>query len=381
MLKTKLQDHPFELFREKSLATDHIRLAVISDAVPERNGVGAYYQDLLDHLRPRLAATELVSPPTNLVKGERRYLLSLPGDATQPLCFPPLLQLRRILKRLQPHVIIVPTPGPYGLAGMLFGRQLGAVLIAGFHTHFEQLSDLYWSRWFGGASKCYLSWANRRLFKASHLVLANSQEMVETAYRLGAGQAELIGTPVPQSFVTAPVRPLSEKGRKALFAGRLAPEKNLASVLEAARLQPDWQFTVAGDGPLRPLVERTTRDLDNLTYRGWLDRDALRAEFDRADLLLLPSKVESFGTVALEAMIRGRMVLVSAGCGIQEWTSMQPGLLVMSAGQSLDEALQGFASLSPMERQKRADAGRLAACAWNDWTIMGWLELLNRSVV
>ena len=45
-----------------SLAIGDLRLAVTSDAAPERNGVGAYYEDLLDYLSTRLAHAEVFSP-------------------------------------------------------------------------------------------------------------------------------------------------------------------------------------------------------------------------------------------------------------------------------------------------------------------------------
>ena len=39
-----------------------IRLLAISDAAPSRNGAGAYYQDLLEQMEGKLAATRLYSP-------------------------------------------------------------------------------------------------------------------------------------------------------------------------------------------------------------------------------------------------------------------------------------------------------------------------------
>ena len=71
-----------------SLAIGDLRLAVTSDAAPERNGVGAYYEDLLDYLSSRLAHAEVFSPVINDGQWQAPLVLPMPGDATQKLCFP-----------------------------------------------------------------------------------------------------------------------------------------------------------------------------------------------------------------------------------------------------------------------------------------------------
>ena len=37
------------------LGVEDLRLAIASDAAPERNGVGAYYEDLIGYLSPRVS--------------------------------------------------------------------------------------------------------------------------------------------------------------------------------------------------------------------------------------------------------------------------------------------------------------------------------------
>ena len=41
--------------------TPDLRVAFFSDSLPERNGTGAYYHDLLAHLAPRVGAVEVIS--------------------------------------------------------------------------------------------------------------------------------------------------------------------------------------------------------------------------------------------------------------------------------------------------------------------------------
>ena len=89
-----------------SLAIGDLRLAVTSDAAPERNGVGAYYEDLLDYLSTRLAHAEVFSPVIKDGQWQAPLALPMPGDATQKLCFPNPIALQRALTELDPHVLI-----------------------------------------------------------------------------------------------------------------------------------------------------------------------------------------------------------------------------------------------------------------------------------
>ena len=44
------------------MAPDDLRVAVVSDATRERNGVGTYYADLVQQLRGQGATAELICP-------------------------------------------------------------------------------------------------------------------------------------------------------------------------------------------------------------------------------------------------------------------------------------------------------------------------------
>ena len=94
-------------------------------------------------------------------------------------------------------------------------------------------------------------------------------------------------------------------------------------------------------------------------------------------MLVLPSKVESFGTVALEAMARQRLVLVSGDCGIVQWPSLTAGLCRIGEGESLTDAISRVVALSPGDRAARVEAARSAACDLNRHSLHRWLELLG----
>jgi glycosyltransferase involved in cell wall biosynthesis len=162
-----------------------------------------------------------------------------------------------------------------------------------------------------------------------------------------------------------------------LYAGRLASEKNIEAVIDAAERLPHLRFVVAGDGPQRPLVQAKADELGNLEYVGWIPRPEVVALFDRCDMLMLPSHVESFGTVALEAMARRRLVVVSPHCGILDWKPLSQSVLRMQRDETLAEAIQRIGNWDGQTLAAKAEQGHRAIESLNARTVEHWLDLLG----
>jgi len=349
-------------------------VVIVSDSLPERNGVGAYYWDLLGLLEDAGCKATILCPSE-----QRPTLLRfpLPGDSTQRIWIPSLFRFRRVMKQCRPQTIIVATPGPYGLVGAWWARRLGAKLIVGFHTHFSSVTDVYSNRFLRAFSRFYFSIADKILFRYGDLVLANSEAMVDLARSLGARNVGVMGTLLPGDSLRDPDPPVSGKLDRVVFAGRLAPEKRVQTVIDAARRLPDIRFTIAGDGPLRKDVEQQAAGVPNLEYLGWVSRERLLDEMDKADMLVLNSVVESFGTVALEAMARERLALVSPTCGIVEWPDLVDNLYQINDGESLADAIARVAALSPESRAAAARSARKAALRLNRGSLLHWLDVIR----
>lgn len=352
-----------------------LRVAIFSDALPERNGAGSYYEDLVPQLAPHLGGIRMFRPAV------RRRLwwltLPLPGDPTQKLILPNLFRIRRAFRAFDPQLVIAVTPGPFGLLGLSLARRQGSTFLSAFHTHFEGLVTLYGDTWFFRAARRYLEGVNRRLFRHSAAVLVNNEGLVQTVRDLGAQRAPVMGTPLSAAFLDTPPKVHSGGLGRILFAGRLAPEKNLPALIEAIKARPELEFVLAGDGPLYKELAQLAERCANLRLTGWLDRPDLRAEMDAADLLVLPSHMETFGTVALEAMARGRPALVAEAAGIHRWPVLEDALFVFHSDQSLADALAQLEERAPEDWHEHAEAARLAAETLNRQTIEQWLRLLE----
>lgn len=110
-----------------------------------------------------------------------------------------------------------------------------------------------------------------------------------------------------------PVRTPEFDGRPlVLYVGRLQKRKRLDLLMTACASQPSElkpRLRIVGDGPIREELERKARDLFPETeFTGALYGDELTAEFDRADLFVLPGT----GGLALQQAMASALPLIAA---------------------------------------------------------------------
>jgi len=96
--------------------------------------------------------------------------------------------------------------------------------------------------------------------------------------------------------------------RSAAVLARLIPLKRIDRVIACARLLPDVQFNIYGDGPEKALLEKMADGLNNVFFRGYTsDIDAV---FRENSILLITSDYEGYCISGIEACVRGRPVIV-----------------------------------------------------------------------
>ena len=103
------------------------------------------------------------------------------------------------------------------------------------------------------------------------------------------------------------------------YAGRLVPEKGIASLLDAVHALPGVELHIAGDGPLATQM----RGDPQVRLLGKLERSAMQDFWDSLDACVLPSLTtrawaEQFGRVLVEAMAAGVPVIGSSSAAIPE---------------------------------------------------------------
>jgi len=188
----------------------------------------------------------------------------------------------------------------------------------------------------------------RWLVRRARIVVCASRSLAEDARLLGAGDVRVIPSPVPiPEAVGVPDDP-----PHALYVGRLSDEKGVRELADATRGLP---LVVVGDGPLRPLFP------DAL---GFVPPHELGRHYERAAIVVVPSRREGYGMVAREAMAHGRPVVATAVGGLLDAVEDGvTGVLVPPRDPAaLREAIAGLLA-DEQRRSQLGGAARLRAAA------------------
>jgi glycosyltransferase involved in cell wall biosynthesis len=145
----------------------------------------------------------------------------------------------------------------------------------------------------------------------------------------------------------------SGSGKYVVFAGRLSPEKGVATLLDAwqrdATLPP---LQIIGDGPLAPAVQAAVRSDSRITWRGRLESSGVHASLQDAGILVMPSVwYETFGRTIAEAYACGTPVAASDLGAMAELVAEGVTGTLFRPGDaaSLALAIHRLTDLSPMD--------------------------------
>lgn len=143
---------------------------------------------------------------------------------------------------------------------------------------------------------------------------------------------------------------------KVLFVGRFDRQKGFDIVLEAAGalLAADIHVLAVGG---YVIDQGNVLPPGNVTLAGWVDRSALAPYFEWCDAVVMPSRWEAFGLVAIEAMRAAKPILASDRGALPELISHgQTGLIFGSpTAAALVECIQSLdLSMLPTMGRKAA---------------------------
>ncbi len=147
-----------------------------------------------------------------------------------------------------------------------------------------------------------------------------------------------------------------------LYIGRLAREKGVHYLIEAAKFLPkNIEFHIAGDGPEKQNLERQTESLalPNIKFRGYLEGDRLKKEFSGCIATILPCNwFETFGLTIAESFAYGKPVIASRIGAIPELVSENTDGLLFEPGN--EEQLSQAVYRLYRERELVAEMGKNA---------------------
>jgi glycosyltransferase involved in cell wall biosynthesis len=244
---------------------------------------------------------------------------ALPEYELQRLSFPPIMQILDYIQREQFTEIIISTPGPMGLVGLLAAKMLNLQTSGIYHTDIpEYVRILTEDRFLESLAWSYMHW----LYGQMDTVFVNSEHYRKCWIDRGFAPEKLKILPrgLDTDLFTPTRRDLtfwSGSGGngsevRLLYVGRISREKDLDVLATAYKKIRDSSQPVklylVGDGPYS---ETLAAALPEAIFLGYLTGEKLAKAYASADIFVFPSTTDTFGNVVLEAQASGLPVIVS----------------------------------------------------------------------
>ncbi|MBN2403260.1 MAG: glycosyltransferase [Spirochaetes bacterium] len=295
----------------------------ITDTFEDSNGVAMVLKSMLAEIRRRNLPIDILAASSSLESGDHFISVkpvsefTLPFYKQQPVRIPNLLEIHKLFKEGEYNRIICSTEGPMGMAAVYLKYAYSVPAYFYVHTDWMMFSDKVLR--LNDENKSRL----RRMLRAFYrqfdglFVLNRDQQNWLTGRDMGFDPAKVFLTAhwaddgfSPMTTDKQRIFGINGNETVILFAGRISDEKGVMEIPlimeKVRRMYPDAKIAFAGKGPR----ENDLKDaMPDAIYLGWVDHEKLPEIYSAADLLILPSRFDTFGCVVLEALSCGLPVI------------------------------------------------------------------------
>ena len=313
------------------LATTSLKITLVTETFPpEINGVALTLEKLHNFLNISGHRPSVIRP--------RRFSETRKPELVQGFPIPMYPKLRfgigsplrlyQTIKSKMPDIIHLATEGPLGLACLGIAKSLRIPVVSSFHTNFDLYANDYKMGFLSSGISHYLRWFHNQ----TEATFAPSNACLERLQALGYKNTKIwtrgvdtsLFNPIQKDLNFKSKIGLSETDILLLYVGRLAPEKNIVSLLETfkkARSTLNKQgknlfLALVGTGPL--VGQSDLEKTNGIILPGELRGNHLAQWYASADIFVFPSTSETFGNVILEAQASGLPVLCLNSLATQE---------------------------------------------------------------
>jgi glycosyltransferase involved in cell wall biosynthesis len=264
----------------------------------------------------------------------------------------------RIMLRAAPDVV----HAHGGPGGVLIWKRIDVPIVYTAHHTYRQAHVR-------GSVKRLLAGVEARSYRQAALVLPVSRSTANSLLEMGipASRIEVL----PNGVDTVDVPGVEHEDGRVLFVGRVEREKGVLDALSMFRdlgaTIPGMRGVVVGGGGLEAQVRRAVAAAGGrVEYLGSLDRTALHREYARAAVVVMPSRFEGLGMVALEAQSAGTPVVGYDVDGLRD--AVGGGGVLVPAGDvpALRDAVAKLLG-DPGRRSELGERGREAMRAEQSW--------------
>jgi glycosyltransferase involved in cell wall biosynthesis len=337
------------------------RLLWMTDTYGDHNGVSTVLKATLQEVRRRNLPIDLLICSNSIPSEEHLIVVkpvtefTFPFYRQQPFRIPNYFSVYRIFKRGGYNRIICSTEGPMGLAAIWLKKVFSVEIFFYLHTDWltfaketvaleqtglnrlQKLLRIYYKK-FGNV---FVLNSDQQRWLTGETMGLDPSRVFLTAHWADEMFAQLQGDRGDVQQVNwiqyDALKPVI------LYAGRVSKEKGvleLPGIFRKIRaVLPEVQMVIAGTGP----AENELREaMPEATYLGWVERELLPSLYGSADLLLLPSRFDTFSCVVLEALSCGLPVVAYNTKGPKEILEDSKTGFLVESGEEMAGKVVGY---------------------------------------
>lgn len=335
-----------------------LRVAVFSDsALPILNGVSISIDALVREMRNQGHSVHVFTASHFRYKdpdpNTSRFLaLTTPWARNYPLAVPPFYPMLHRFRKQPFDVIHTHTPFTIGFVGLRWAQSHGIPVVSTYHTLYDK-----YAHYIPLFPKRYVRYkiakhTNFYYNQVDHVITPSEASMKwlrrHSVHRpitvIPTGVSRLLSVDRSETRQRLGIAP---NHKVLLYVGRIAKEKNMSVLFEAAALvfasDPHARLWLVGDGPYREQCSQMARELgigDRVKFVGFIPREEVDAYYAASDLFVFSSLTETQGLVVNEAMSYGlpAVVVNGGGAGASVVDDVN-GLLVRNDSEQMAESI------------------------------------------
>lgn len=322
-----------------------INICLVSDTVFDVNGVSRFIQDFSKEAKKYkknfyvLTSTEKKHYENieNIINIKPSFRMKMPFYKSLDLVIPNFFKIKNEIKKLNPDLLHISTPGTVGLCALISAKLLKIPVVGIYHTDFPAYMEKNTkSKFVKKGTILFL-----KIFYSSYKALfSRSDEYFETIReQLGFKQEDLYllkaGINI-ESFdkkfedKTIWNKYCVDKNRfKLLYTGRVSVEKNVHKLINlwSENKFENCELILVGDVEIDGLDMKELKK-KNITFLGRRQELALSKIYASSDCFIFPSTTDTLGQVVMEAMSSGLPVIVTNKGGPKTFVNESCGYIV-----------------------------------------------------
>jgi 1,2-diacylglycerol 3-alpha-glucosyltransferase len=304
--------------------------------------------------------------------------LTLPIGVDIPAAIPLSPFVDRLLPAVKLDVIHTHHPFLLGQTAATKAQELNLPLVFTFHTQYREYTHYF--PFPTDTVQNFLKsavdrWLQDFMRRCQHIIIPSEsmRDILVNEYGL-KNNFTVIPTGIDlEAYRTASGEKIRKKrnwGKDIVMisVGRLAPEKNWATLLHASALvvrdYPNFRLALIGDGPDRKSLESLAKELGirkRVTFTGSVPFSEIPSHMKAANLFGFASITETQGLATLEALAAGLPVIAVDASGTRDILKHgQQGYLVENAAEALADGIKKLLA-NPERMQKFAEAAHKKA--------------------